>query len=126
MAIDPVPTEAPAIVPGAGEHAFDFLHGKWHVHNRRLRASDGSWYEVEAISEVEPILGGAGNLGYYEAVIDGQLLLGFNPAAVPAGDRRVVHRLEWACSGTTLRPGRGARPRMTVSVIRPRFGVADL
>lgn len=45
-------------------HDFDFLFGRWQVHNRRLRerlAQDDRWDEFPARVECRPVLGGAGN-----------------------------------------------------------------
>ena len=55
-----------------GARAFDFLFGRWRVHNRRLwRRLIGSndWEEFGASLEVKPILGGLGNLDQYRTVI---------------------------------------------------------
>jgi hypothetical protein len=49
---------------------FDFLHGRWRVHNRRLvhPLSDSSeWVEFEGTSVARPLLGGAGCLEEWEA-----------------------------------------------------------
>ena len=48
-----------------GRHDFDFLHGSWTVHSRRLaRRLQGSedWQEFEASAVVRPILHGLGNV----------------------------------------------------------------
>ena len=48
----------------AGEHDFDFLHGRWKVHNRRLvqrLAGSTEWKEFEATGTCRPVLGGAAN-----------------------------------------------------------------
>jgi hypothetical protein len=47
-----------------GRSDFDFLIGRWHVDNRRLRerlAGSTDWEEFAATSTVVPILGGFGN-----------------------------------------------------------------
>jgi hypothetical protein len=48
-----------------GEHDFDFLHGKWHSRQRRLRkrlAGCNEWDEFTADLDCKPILGGLGNM----------------------------------------------------------------
>jgi hypothetical protein len=55
-------------MPGAehdGREDFDFLFGRWRVHNRRLlRRLEGStdWEEFETSLETHPVLGGLGNV----------------------------------------------------------------
>jgi hypothetical protein len=47
-----------------GRTGFDFLHGDWLIHNRRLRSrlkGCDSWEEFAGQSSVHPILGGLGN-----------------------------------------------------------------
>ncbi|MBL1119062.1 hypothetical protein JK364_42880 [Streptomyces sp. 110] len=45
---------------------FDFLHGSWHVANRRLTAPLGpgpaTWAEFPGHAVVRPLFGGAGNI----------------------------------------------------------------
>jgi hypothetical protein len=59
---------------------FDFLHGSWTVHNRRLAerfAGCTEWQEFEATSEVIPILNGIGNFDQFFATLpDGKPLAG--------------------------------------------------
>ena len=65
----PVPTLS---LPGDGVHDFDFLHGKWRIHNRRLRlplSGLTEWYDFEATSVERPLWDGQGNLEEYEAVL---------------------------------------------------------
>jgi hypothetical protein len=48
---------------------FDFWHGSWKVHNRRLRerlAGSDEWDEFEATSEAWGILAGLGNMDVFE------------------------------------------------------------
>jgi hypothetical protein len=50
-------------------HDFDFLHGAWHIHNRRLRhplTGSAEWYEFEGSSVERPFWDGQGNLEEYE------------------------------------------------------------
>lgn len=52
-----------------GEHGFDFLHGEWRIHNRRLRCpltGSTEWYEFEGSSVERPFWDGQGNLEEYE------------------------------------------------------------
>ena len=47
-----------------GRHDFDFLHGKWHSRQRRLRkrlVGCDDWDEFDADLHCKPILGGLGN-----------------------------------------------------------------
>lgn len=44
---------------------FDFLHGEWRVHNRRLRerlAGSASWEEFPATARIVALLGGTANV----------------------------------------------------------------
>jgi len=46
-------------------HDFDFLFGRWRVHNARLRkrlAGCDDWQQFDAIMDCRPILGGMGNI----------------------------------------------------------------
>ncbi len=48
-----------------GRVDFDFLLGRWQIHNRRLRErlkGSDSWEEFEATSVVRPVIGGLGNV----------------------------------------------------------------
>jgi hypothetical protein len=58
---------------------FDFLAGKWNVHNRYLKGrlrSSTEWIEFDGTSEVQPLLNGLGNLDRYSAQRDGKLVKG--------------------------------------------------
>jgi len=49
--------------PRDGRHDFDFLHGAFKVHNRRLKArlaGASDWLEFEATNVARPLLGGLG------------------------------------------------------------------
>ena len=52
-----------------GRHDFDFLFGRWRIHNRKLvdthDHSCTEWVEFEATSEAWPMLGGLGNVDRY-------------------------------------------------------------
>ena len=57
-----------------GSHDFDFIFGRWNIHNRRLReilAGSGEWYEFEATSRARPLLDGAGNEDEFRTDHDG-------------------------------------------------------
>ena len=41
---------------------FDFLFGRWHVHNRRLAPGATEWVEFPAVGEAGPVIGGLGNV----------------------------------------------------------------
>jgi len=46
-----------------GRHDFDFLFGRWRVHNRMLKAAPaGEWSEFEMSGDARPLLGGIGNM----------------------------------------------------------------
>lgn len=71
-----------------GRHDFDFLLGRWKIHNRRLaRRLEGctEWQEFEATQEVRPVLGGLGNVDRFLATlpgvgpIEGMTIRIFNP-----------------------------------------------
>lgn len=72
-----------------GSHDFDFLHGSWRVHNRRLRhilAGSTDWYEFEGTAVERPLWGGQANLEEYEGEmpsgrIRGLALRLYNPLA---------------------------------------------
>ncbi len=75
--------------PGRGARDFDFLHGRWKVHNRRLteRLKGGTtWEEFDASLEVRPALEGLGNVDQFRTTIQGRPFEGmtlrlFNPAS---------------------------------------------
>lgn len=48
-----------------GQHDFDFHFGTWKTHLRRL--SGGKWIELEGVTKVTPVLGGAANMVELEA-----------------------------------------------------------
>ena len=51
-------------MPPQPSHDFDFLHGRWIVHNRRLRerlVGCTEWEAFDAVQVCRPILGGFGN-----------------------------------------------------------------
>jgi hypothetical protein len=49
-----------------GAHDFDFIFGRWHVHNRKLRDNTDpacdEWVEFAGTSEAFPLLDGIGHL----------------------------------------------------------------
>jgi len=57
-----------ANLPHDPSHDFDFLYGKWAMHNRRLvrRLTDShDWVEFAATSDCRPLPGGLGNEDVY-------------------------------------------------------------
>src|SRR5687768_14864891 len=72
-----------------GRHDFDFLHGDWTVHNRRLAErlhGFTDWQEFDARASCGAVLGGIGNVDDFRATFpDGQPFQGmslrlFDPA----------------------------------------------
>lgn len=67
----PAPVAAPAPLRD-GRHDFDFLHGTWRIHNRRLRtplSGSSDWIEFEGRSVERPLWNGQANLEEYEATL---------------------------------------------------------
>jgi hypothetical protein len=66
-----------------GRADFDFLFGRWRVHNRRLlRRLEGctDWEEFEAALHTRPVLGGLGNLdSFTKGAWEGLTLRLFDP-----------------------------------------------
>jgi hypothetical protein len=90
----------PAVVDGRSD--FDFIFGRWRVHNRKLvDVTDPEcveWVEFDAVSEAEPIFGGLGHVDriWTEAepgreAFEGFTLRQYDPAAA-------VWRIWWASS----------------------------
>jgi hypothetical protein len=92
--------------PVDGRHGFDFIFGRWDIHNRKRRdtadpACD-DWVEFASTSRTEPIFGGLSHLERIEAgpgtpggPWEGLTLRQYDPDAV-------VWRIWWA---STRRPG---------------------
>ena len=66
--------DAPAVPSPAplhdGAHDFDFLHGSWTVHNRRLKqplTGSSEWYEFEGTNIERPLWEGQANFEEYDA-----------------------------------------------------------
>ncbi|SES25000.1 hypothetical protein SAMN05216188_1286 [Lentzea xinjiangensis] len=77
------------------ENDFDFLHGTWHVANRKIADIAGrgaEWVEFDARAEVRPVLGGAANVDTIRAAgWEGMTLRQYDPADG-------VWRIWWASS----------------------------
>jgi hypothetical protein len=63
------------IIPSStsSAHDFDFLEGKWHVHNRKLKArlqKSNKWEEFEAELHMRKTLNGLGNVENYYATFN--------------------------------------------------------
>ncbi len=66
---------------------FDFLQGRWNVHNRKLKTrleNSDDWFEFDAVLDMRKTLNGIGNFETFDAVIDGKPFAGeavrlFNP-----------------------------------------------
>lgn len=53
-----------------GTRDFEFLHGSWRIHNRRLRrvlVNSQEWYEFAGRATERPLWGGQANIEEYEA-----------------------------------------------------------
>ena len=79
-----------------GAHDFDFLHGEWHVHNRRRRrplCGSDDWYEFEGVSTDHPLWDGRANIEEYRATLpDGTPLRGLALRLYePATGRWTIH-----------------------------------
>ena len=90
-----------------GAHDFDFLHGTWRIHNRKLRdplCNSTEWYEFEGRAVERPFWDGQGNLEEYEATLpDGTRIRGMALRLYNPGARRWT--INWASSTTgTLDP----------------------
>jgi len=79
-----------------GRHDFDFIHGRWQVHNQRLRqrlAGSSDWELFEAQDECRPLLGGVGNLEEFHTDWDG----GYEGLALRLYDPAASEwRIHWA------------------------------
>lgn len=105
---DTVPVAIPAPAPlHDGTHDFDFIHGAWRIHNRRLRCpltGSTEWYEFEGHSMERPLWDGQANLEEYEGVLpDGTRIRGLALRLYePRTQRWTIH---WSSSTTgTLDP----------------------
>lgn len=107
-----VRTERPAVARTRdGARDFDFLHGEWHVHNRRLRhplSGSSEWYEFEGGTTESPLWDGDANVEEYRAMLpDGTPLRGLALRLYePATGRWTIH---WsnATTGTLDAPMTG-------------------
>jgi hypothetical protein len=58
-----------------GQHDFDFDLGTWKIHMRRLRhplTGSSEWFEMDGITDVQPIWGGRANLATVEGDAPGE------------------------------------------------------
>jgi hypothetical protein len=66
-----------------GRHDFDFIFGRWHIRNHKLRnvadPACNEWVEFDASSEAHPILDGYGHVDriYVSQPTDGDAFEGF-------------------------------------------------
>ena len=95
-----------------GRHDFDFLHGTWRIHNRRLRrplTGSTEWVEFAGWSLERPVLGGQGNLEEYEATLpDGTAIRAVALRLYEPATRRWTIRWSNAATGTLDAPMTGA------------------
>ena len=73
-------------MPAGGARDFDFLMGRWTVHNRKLKArlqGSDEWLEFPATNVARPLLGGLGNEDEFrtEDGFIGMSLRFYDPAA---------------------------------------------
>lgn len=86
------PLAAPAAAkPNDGRHDFDFFHGRWNVHNRRLQerhVGSSQWNQFPATLDCRPLLGGLGNIDEYRSDdVHGLTLRLFDPVQRQWSDR---------------------------------------
>ena len=58
--------------PRDGAQDFEFLHGSWRVHNRKLRnplTGSAEWYEFDGAAQERPLWDGQANIEEYDAVL---------------------------------------------------------
>jgi len=87
--IEVTTTKELEITPSAtsSQNDFNFLEGKWKVHNRKLKSrlnNSNDWSEFESTLHMRKVLNGAGNVENYYATFDGKPFEGmairlFNP-----------------------------------------------
>lgn len=78
----------PAMAESDPSHDFDFIFGRWRVHNRRLvkrLAGSNEWETFEALAQARPLPGGIGNCDDFTPLnwrpgFVGMSLRFFNPA----------------------------------------------
>lgn len=68
----PAPPSAPAATPEVrdGSHDFDFLYGRWLMHNRRLEPPvlvSHDWAKFDSTDEARALPGALGNEDFYRA-----------------------------------------------------------
>jgi hypothetical protein len=95
-----------------GRHDFDFLHGSWRIHNRRLRhplTGSSEWYEFEGRSVERPLWDGQANLEEYDATLpNGTPLRGLALRLYEPKTRRWTIHWSNSASGTLDAPMTGA------------------
>ena len=87
----------------SSQNDFDFLIGKWRVHNRKLksRLNDCSeWSEFEAQVECRKILNGFGNIDSFQTKVDGRPFEGMSLRLFSPETR--LWSIYWANSETVV------------------------
>jgi hypothetical protein len=95
-----------------GIRDFDFLHGRWRIHNRRLHhplTGSDEWYEFAGRSTERPLLDGQGNLEEYAATRpDGTTIRAIALRLYEPATRRWTIHWSNAATGTLDAPMVGA------------------
>ena len=82
---------------------FDFLIGKWSVHNRKLKSrlnGCSEWTEFEAQVECRKILDGFGNIDSFQTTVDGRPFEGMSLRLFSPETR--LWSIYWANSDTVV------------------------
>ena len=82
---------------------FDFLIGKWRVHNRKLKSrlnGCSEWTEFDAQVECRKILDGFGNIDSFQTTVDGRPFEGMSLRLFSPETR--LWSIYWANSDTVV------------------------
>ena len=90
-----------------GARDFDFLHGSWRVHNRRLRAilaGSTDWYAFEGRAIERPLWDGRANIEEYDAEMPSGRVRGLALRLYDPGARQWTIHWSSSATGTLDRP----------------------